>query len=223
MNKEKNKNGIIALLVVIIIILVFLVVLAFTGTLKFNKIIKDTQSTNQTTNDNPSSNEKTTEESTSNDFNTIDINKLDYNGKDISDGNVEHIYINRDDSINLDYDFSVYMTLSGKIKVITTDENGNSFNEYLSNINKATDIIHFSVAGAPEEQFIYILLANGDVYYYRVGDSIEKKYMATKLDNISKVKKLFIYNEGKSNAGGSWELVAITEDNKCVMLKKESV
>jgi hypothetical protein len=222
LKNQKSRNGIIALLIVIIIILLVLLVLSLTGTLSFNRTINNKEQMTESTNNVTTSNENTTEKSSTNIFDTIDVNKLDYNGKDISDGEVEKIYINGIESDNSGY-YNISMTLSGKVKVSLTSETGNYSSEYLSNIDDTIDIVEFSVPGVPSEQLIYILLANGDVYYYKVGDSITKNYTATKVDSVSKVKRLFIYNYGKANAGGSWDLVAVTVDNKCVTLNSETV
>lgn len=208
MKNEKSKNIIIALLVLIIIVLVVLVVLFANDTISFNSNKIDTNST-QKNEDNAGAN-------------NIDSNNLEYNGEDVSDGEVEQIYISRTDSIELDYDFYIIMTLSGKVKVTATDENGNSSTDYLTNISNVIDIIHFPVQDFPEDQLVYILLANGDVYYYKVGDSIDKNYTAVKVENVSNVKKLFIYSKGKANAGGSLELIAVTEENKFVSLNQQA-
>ena len=214
--KKETTNTIIILLVVIIIALAIVTILSLNGTLSLNKTT-NTNKEQTIQSNNPS------EETPISDNTTINIDQLDYEGKDISDSEIEHIYINREDSIDIDYDFKISMTLANKVKVTTIDENGNTNSAYLSNVSQVIDIIHFSIPASPNEQLIYILLENGDVYYYKVGDSINKQYTATKENKVSKVKKLFIYENNKPNAGGTWELVAITEDNKCVKLNSQSV
>ena len=212
MENDKSKNIIIGLLIVIIIILGTLIVLFATNTISFNSNINNIEE-----------NENNTNASDNIETNINDNYKLEYNGKDVSNSEVEQIHFSKANSIETDYDFNIVMTLSGKVEVFTIDENGNKFNDYLNNISNVIDIIHFSIPGSPNDQLVYMLLDNGDVYYYKVGDSINKKYTAKKVENISKVKKLFIYNESKVNAGGNWELIAITEENKFISLNQQSV
>ena len=211
MNENKN-NTIIILLIIVIAILSTLLILTMTGTLNLNN-----KETNKNLN-NTQNNEVMTEEKTSQEI--IDINKLNYNNKDISQATTEEFYINGVDGNN--YSYTISLLLSGKLK-IGTYNNNIANDDYISNVNNIIDIIKYSIPGQPEEQLIYMLDNNGDVYYYRVGDSIEKKYTATKVDNVSNVKKLFLYSASKPNAGARWELVAITNENECIMIKSEGV
>lgn len=52
---------------------------------------------------------------------------------------------------------------------------------------------------------------------------MDKNYMAVKVDIVSQVKKLFINHYSYENAGGSWELIAVTEEDNCVLLNQEAV
>ena len=115
------------------------------------------------------------------------------------------------------------MTNNGKVKINTTNENEKTITNYLLNINNAKDIILFSIPDTPNIQLVYISLNNGDVYYYKVGDTINNKYTATKSNNVSNIKKIFIKRTTKENAGGNWELIAETIDNKYISLNKESI
>lgn len=211
MNENKN-NTIIILLIIVIVILSTLLILTMTGTLNFNN--KETNENTSNTQNNEIAKEETTNEK------IIDINKLNYDNKDISQATTEEFYISGVDGNS--YSYTISLLLSGKLKIVTYNNNESNEN-YITNVNNIIDIIKYNIPGQPEEQLIYMLDNNGDVYYYKVGDSIEKKHTATKVDNISNVKKLFLYSASKPNAGARWELVAITNDNECIMIKSEGV
>lgn len=224
MESKKNK-GVIISLIIVIVILMALLGLSFAGVLKLEKNVFS--KTNDTEVPKEEAMVEVKEEKKSeNLFDVIDVNEIDYNDKDLSEASVEQFSINRygDELDVVDYSYIVTMNLSGNVKVDTTDEKGNSYNGYLSNVNNVVDMIHFSVAGKSDDQIIYMLVANGDVYYYKVGDSINKKYEATKVSFVSRVKRLFIYVPVLNKpAGGSWTLLALDENNEVTELNSGSV
>ena len=112
-----------------------------------------------------------------------------------------------------------YARINLKGKVVVQGSNTSVSNGVLTNISNAVQLIHFEVPSINSDQLCYILLANGDVYYYRIGDVDDGKLAATKVDGISNVKRLFIYYHEKN----THELVAIDKDNTLISLKKESV
>ena len=72
-------------------------------------------------------------------------------------------------------------------------------------------------------QLLYLLTDDGNVYYYRIGDVENNNFNVTKVENVSNVKQLFISSFSKVNAGGSWALFAITDNDDCIMIIGESV
>ena len=64
-----------------------------------------------------------------------------------------------------------------------------------------------------ENFMYYFLLYNGDVYYYTLQDLSKGKKEATKVDNISKVKRIInTTTYVKGNQPPTFSIVAITED-----------
>lgn len=90
-------------------------------------------------------------------------------------------------------------------------------------IHNVIDIIGFDIPGDETEQLLYMLTKDGSVYKFKFGNIDNDKYSVTKVDDVSKVKKIFISQFSKPNAGGSWALFAITEDNDCIMIEAASV
>lgn len=223
---EKKSNGLlVGIIIGLVIALVIGGCLLATGNISFKT---------NTTNNKQTSEKKdiNNQESTNTNKEDNNINEVSFNDEKISISNIsqESIHISSAgiESVNPIYDYYVDLYSSGKVSVETIgmgNQNNNVRNkEFISNVDNVVDIIQFNIAGIPEEQLIYMLLDNGDVYYYKVGDSINKKYIATKVENVSNVKKLFIYHyPAKKNAGGSWSIVAIKENNETIALNTDSV
>lgn len=131
--------------------------------------------------------------------------------------------INSIETIYLD-NYQAYLNLSGKVTVhkYSKSENEEGITNNLD-ITNVIDIIKFSVPGTDNEQLLYMLTDNGDIYYYKFGDIEKNSFNTTKVENVSNVKKIFISNFTKTNAGGSWALFAITGNSECIMIKGESV
>lgn len=177
-------------------------------------------------------NKVTNDDSTQSMSDGIEINEVTFNNEKllVSDMIEESIHISSlgIESVNPLYNYDISLLHSGKVKIYYLGMSASNSQEYksemLSNVSDVTDIIQLNVAGDPEEQLIYMLLSNGDVYYYKIGDCIQGNYTATKVDNVSNVKKLFVYNyPARKSAGGSWAIVAIKDNNETVALKNEGV
>ena len=124
------------------------------------------------------------------------------------------------------YDYYVDLKESGKVYVRAIGmENTSSRHEgYLSNVSDVIDIVKLSVPGEPDEQLIYILQANGDVYYYKVGDGANGKFAATKVDNVANIVKIFIYDYPLNGAvGGTWSIVGIKDNGETIEIEKVGV
>ena len=207
MEKKNNKGLIVGLFIGIIISVIVVSGLFATGIIVFETKTNNNQEKNI-------------------------INDVTFNNEkiSISDISQETIYISSEgtESLNSIYNYYVDLYSFGKVRIETigmgNQNSGEHSKEFISNVDGVVDIIQFNVAGIPEEQLIYMLLNNGDVYYYRVGDSINKKYIATKVETVSHVKKLFIYNYPNENNGdGSWSIVAIKDNNETVALNTASL
>ena len=135
--------------------------------------------------------------------------------KDISDNeNIVETLTNGDE-------YSAKLDISGNV-VINNYKNGNS-DQVKLNIKKVIDIIILSRPADCSEQTLYLLTEEGSLYSYKFGNSDKNNYEVTKIETVSNVKKIFISNYSKPNAGGSWALFAITSNNDCIMIESESV
>ena len=114
------------------------------------------------------------------------------------------------ETIDFGNEYYAKLDITGNVN-ITSYKNDTSMKGNL-NISNVIDIIE-----------LYLLTDEGSVYSYRIGDSADKKFDVKKIDNVSNVKKLFISNYSKPNAGGSWALFAITENNDCIMINATGV
>lgn len=222
--KKENNKGIIILLVVIIIILSVVCVLLATNTISFKNqeitnCIQDIQEINNEPNQNIVENNEESNKN-KNFYNVSELNVKAFNEygvfKDISkNGNVS-------ESLHIGENYFVSLDLSGNVEVSGYIEENHITSNL--NINNVIDIIDFFISGAEEtEQILYLLTENGEVYFYKVGEINNRNFNVTKVDNVSNVVKLFISNYSKENAGGSWAIFAITENNDCIMLNGDSV
>ena len=121
-------------------------------------------------------------------------------------------------------DYRASLDLSGTVTVLKygKTENEKTISGKL-NVTGVMDMVQFNVPSMVEEQLLYLLTDDGNVYCYRIGDIAENSFHVTKVESVSNVKKLFISNFSKENAGGSWALFAITGDHDCIMIQGESV
>ena len=108
------------------------------------------------------------------------------------------------------------LDLNGKVTIVKHGDE-NSTNGVL-NVENVIDILLFERPVFDSEQYLYLLTDSGDVYSYKFGESDNNNYNATKVDNVSNVKKMFISRYNKQNAGGSWALFVINENNESIMI-----
>ena len=224
-NEKKNSGMLVGILVGLVIALLIVVCLFATGTISFktstNANNGQTIENNQTNNNDTVSN-STAQETTQKYF--YDVKDLKVKAlseyqvfSDISgnENSVETIYLD---------DYQAFLDLSGKVTVrkYNKSENEKAITNQLNIIN-VVDVIKFSIPATDNEQLLYLLTDNGDVYYYKFGDIEKNSFNATKVESVSNVKRIFISNFTKTNAGGSWALFAITDNNDCIMIKGESV
>ena len=234
MENQKNNKGVIALLIVIIVILSTLCVLFATGTISFKSNDVANNETNENINDDNNVENNDENNSIINDTKEETTDKYFYDVKDLNVKALPEYQVFGDISKNknvvetvdfgFEKDYSAYLDLSGNVTVqkYSKSENEKGITGNL-NVNGIIDVVHFSVPATEAEQLLYLLTDNGDVYYYRIGDIENNSFNATKVESVSNVKKIFISNFSKANAGGSWALFAITTNNDCIMINGKSV
>ena len=104
-----------------------------------------------------------------------------------------------------------YLRLLKNSKINIT-KNYSDFTSSISNISNVVDVVRLQMRGT-ENFMYYFLLSNGDVYYYTLQDLSKGKKEATKVDNISKVKRIInTTTYVKGNQPPTFSIVAITED-----------
>ena len=215
--EKKNNNGVLTgLLIGIIIMLLVFVCLFATNTIRFNtqKLINKNKQKSEDIKENTSLN------NTIKNFYSIDELKI----KTLDEYKVfSDISNNRNiiETIDVDHKYYAELNLSGQVE-IRIDSNEGWVAKNL-NIDKIIDIILFNIPAEDSEQIIYLLSENGDVYSYKIGEANNNNYNVIKIENVSNVKKFFISNFSRENAGGSWALFAITKENESIMLNAESV
>ena len=166
------------------------------------------------------------------DDNYVIVEKKEKNFYDVEDLNVEAFD-----------NYPVFNDISDNSNVVETVYNGNDYSAMLDitgrviiknymkdksvigelNIDRVVDIIVFSVPADYSEQLLYLLTEDGNVYSYKFGNSDVKNYEVIRVEGLSNVKKIFISNYSKNNAGGASALFAITGDNDCLMIDGSSV
>lgn len=229
MENQKNNKGVIALLIVIIIILSALCVLFATGTISLKSDDVNNNETSENINDDNnlgSNNINNTKEETT--------KKYFYDVKDLKVKALPEYPVFDDISKNtnivetvdfgFEKDYRADLDISGNVSVLKygKSENEKSITGKL-NVTGVIDVVQFDVPSMETDQLLYLLTDNGNVYYYRIGDIEKNNFNATKVESVSNVKKIFISRFSKANAGGSWALFAITDNNECIMIKGESV
>ena len=113
------------------------------------------------------------------------------------------------------------LDLNGKVTIVKYGDE-KSTNGVL-NVENVIDILIFERPAFDSEQYLYLLTDSGDVYSYKFGESDNNNYNATKVDNVSNVKKMFISKFNKQNAGGSWALFVINGNNESIMIDAAGV
>ena len=130
-------------------------------------------------------------------------------------------YSNTVESFMVGKGYYASLDLNGKVTIVKyRDEN--STNGVL-NVENVIDILLFERPAVDSEQYLYLLTDSGDVYSYKFGEADNNNYNATKVDNVSNVKKMFISRYNKQNAGGSWALFVINGNNESIMIAAAGV
>ena len=157
--------------------------------------------------------------------NFYDINNLEVKEygsaelfKDIKD---KENYLEKISVYDEEASYDAILSLNGDV-LVDGYVNEKSYNGKL-NVDKIIDIVKFDVPSDISNQLMYMLDEEGYVYSYKFGNINDSNYEVVKVDNLSNVKKIFISEYHKANAGGSWALFAITNNNECVMINIESV
>ena len=123
------------------------------------------------------------------------------------DAKASYTILNNDNlSLDIDYIKSYKITLSTNGKVIIN--NGVDSEKEISNISNAKNIYSLGLG----DRF-YILLNNGDVYKYLVSDFEEKKYIATKVDEVKNATNFVIITINYKNAGAD-QILGSIDSNK---------
>ena len=130
-------------------------------------------------------------------------------------------YSNIVESFMVGKEYYASLDLNGKVTIVKYGDE-NSTNGVL-NVENVIDILLFERPAFDSEQFLYLLTDGGDVYSYKFGESDNNNYNATKVDNVSNVKKMFISRYNKQNAGGSWALFVINGNNESIMIDAAGV
>ena len=224
-NQKKNNGTLVGILIGIIIMLLVVGGLFATGTIGFKTNTandnEQTASSNQTgTNDNTV---KENEITYFYDVKDLKVTALpEYKVFDDISNNKN--VVERIVNFGFDKNYAAFLDLVGNVTVqkYSKSENEKGIIDKL-NVTGVIDIVHFDVPSLEVDQLLYMLTDNGNVYYYRIGDIEKNSFNATKVESVSNVKKIFISNFTKTNAGGSWALFAITGDNDCIMIQGESV
>lgn len=130
-------------------------------------------------------------------------------------------YSNTVESFMVGKGYYASLDLNGKVTIVKYGDE-NSTNGVL-NVENVIDILLFERPAFDSEQYLYLLTDSGDVYSYKFGESDNNNYNATKVDNVSNVKKMFISRYNKQNAGGSWALFVINGNNESIMIDAAGV
>lgn len=117
-------------------------------------------------------------------------------------------------------EFIVTLDLAGEVTVCKTVSDCHK----LTNITTVVDMLEWTVAGIEDYQKVLFLLDNGDLYSYEYKNFNNNIFEATKIENITNVKRIvsFTYS-GRENAGGYWGVIAITKNNDYIEVFRESI
>ena len=213
---EKNNRMVIILMGIIIVILVVACVLFATGKITFTSKTIDAENSSLNALDNKKV------DGTEYGDDSIKLDDIETDLENLGSATVNSInIISGSDDLS---DFIVTLKLNGEVSVLTvSNKDGNNITNNLE-LKNIKEMIKFPVAGLSTEQMVYFLTFTGDVYSYVVGESINNNFTPQKVENVSKVKKLFVYHypAAKKNAGGSWAMFALDSDDKLVKLNSDS-
>lgn len=209
MENQKNNKGVIALLIVIIVILSALCILFATGMINFKSNNIDNNDINENTN-----NISNNEDNNGSNQNINDNNNAEHN--DEENIKKQNVTINKDELTKFgksDYNFikvvynseySFKLDVDGRINI--------NFENYLSNISNAKDLLLFSPPSP--HSILYILTTDGNVYKYETSSYGTKNYNATKIEQYSNIVQIINYETRKENAGGCDYVILVDEAGK---------
>lgn len=189
---EKKNTG-----VRVAIVILSLLVVGLTSYIVYDKVLNKNNDKCVDNNNLDNVTENNQENNSNNDVQTneydlkINIDKL-YKIKKSDYNFIKREYID-DKSFNL--------TTEGKVNI--------SFNNYISNISNAKDIMLYR---SHVMSNLYILTEDGNLYKYDTSNT-SNNYSATKVDEYSNIVKIINYHTNKANAGGCSYLVAIDNND----------
>ena len=226
MENQRNNKGVIALLIVIIVVLIALCTLFATGTISFKSNNVDTNNPNDNVTDNVDKENANDNNDEENVTDNVEEDNNSNNVKEETNCNTnDNFTINADELSKFgkaDYniikdvytgDFSFKLEVNGKINI--------SFENYISNISNAKDIMLFSPP-APYST-LYILTTDGNIYKYETSSYQSKDYKATKIDKYSNITQMIEYQTRKANAGGCDYIILVDKNGKYFELDSRCV
>ena len=218
MEKKNNSGMLVGILIGIIIMLLVVGGLFATGTIGFKSTIStdkkeetnDSNVINSNEQVNNNSSEKVDNIEQKLETSPFDSDKLDASiSKNVTVPISEISIKEYEESINGE---KYYLKLLKNGKINISKNNDRDFTDYISNISNVIDVAELPMRGT-ENSMYYFLLSNGDVYYYILQDLSKGKKEATKVNDVSEVKRIInttIYV--KANQPPTFAIVAITND-----------
>ena len=219
MEKKNNSGMLVGILIGIIIMLLVVGGLFATGTIRFKSTIftdkkektNDSNVINRNEQVNNNSSEKVDNIEQKLETSPFDSDKLDA----IISNNVtvpisEIVIKEYEETKNGEY-YYLKLLSNGRINIVK-NKDSNHYTDFISNISNVIDVAELPMRGT-ENSMYYFLLSNGDVYYYILQDLSKGKKEATKVNDVSEVKRIInttIYV--KANQPPTFAIVAITND-----------
>ena len=219
MEKKNNSGMLVGILIGIIIMLLVVGGLFATGTIGFKSTIStdkkektnDSNVINSNEQVNNNSSEKVDNIERKLETSPFDSDKLEA----IISNNVtvpisEIVIKEYEETQNGEY-YYLKLLSNGRINIVK-NKDSNHYTDFISNISNVIDVANLPMRGT-ENSMYYFLLSNGDVYYYILQDLSKGKKEATKVNDVSEVKRIInttIYV--KANQPPTFAIVAITND-----------
>ena len=219
MEKKNNSGMLFGILIGIIIMLLVVIGLFAIGTIGFKSNIStdkkektnDYNAINSNEQVNNNSSEKVDNIEQKLETSPFDSDKLDA----IISNNVtvpisEIVIKEYEETKNGEY-YYLKLLSNGRINIVK-NKDSNHYTDFISNISNVIDVAELPMRGT-ENSMYYFLLSNGDVYYYILQDLSKGKKEATKVNDVSEVKRIInttIYV--KANQPPTFAIVAITND-----------
>lgn len=219
MENEKKSNGaLVGLLIGIVLTLLLVGGLFATGTIGFLSNVSNDKKEETNNSDIINSNEQVNNKASEKVDNIeqelktspLDSDKLYASiAKNVTIPITEISIKEYEESINGE---KYYLKLLKNGKINISKNNSRDFSDYISNISNVIDIAELPIRGT-ENSMYYFLLSNGDVYYYFLQDLSKNKKEATKVNDVSEVKRIInTTTYVKGNQPPTSSIIAITED-----------